>query len=148
MDQSMPQPGKSAKALDQSEPTAAIRILVVDDEPFIREINAKVLAHSGYQVDAAADGDAAWQALNAASYDLLITDHNMPKVTGLELLKKVRAARMALPVIMATATLPMEEFTRNTWLRPATILPKPYTAEELVGTVKELLRATSVFSQL
>ena len=81
-------------------------------------------------------------ALNSGSYDLLITDHNMPKVTGLALLKKVRAAHMALPVIMATGTLPMEEFIQNPWLRPATILPKPYTTEDLLGTVKELLRAT------
>src|ERR1017187_5344654 len=59
------------------------RILVVDDEPDIRRLNAEVLKSSGYEVDTAEDGKAGWQALQAVShapdsYDLLITDHNMP----------------------------------------------------------------------
>jgi len=72
----------------------------------------------------------------------VITDNNMPRLTGIELLKKLCAARMALPVIMATGTLPKEEFTRYPWLQPAATLLKPYTVEELLGTVKEVLRAT------
>jgi len=100
-------------------------ILVVEDDILLRRLNTKVLVRSGYDVDAAADGVAAWQALNTDSYDLLITDNNMPKVSGVELLKKLRAARMALPVIMATGTLPKEEFTRYPWLQPAATLLKP-----------------------
>jgi len=72
----------------------------------------------------------------------VITDHKMPKVTGVELLKKLRAARMDLPVILVTAALPREEFTRQPWLQPAATLLKPYTVEELLGTVKEVLCAT------
>lgn len=50
-------------------------------------LNAEILMRVGYEVDATEDGQAAWQALNAGSYDLLITDNNMPKVTGVELLQ-------------------------------------------------------------
>lgn len=115
-------------------------ILVVDDDISLRELNTKVLVRSGYDVDAAEDGAAAWEALDANSYDLVITDNNMPKVSGVELLKKMRAARMDLPVIMATGTLPKEQFTLYPWLQPAATLIKPYTFEELLRTVKKVLR--------
>jgi two-component system alkaline phosphatase synthesis response regulator PhoP len=126
----------------QPQTNLSPRILVVDDDVSMRTINTKALLRSGYQVDAAEDGSAAWQALNAEFYDLMITDNKMPKVSGIELLKKLRASRMSLPVIMATGTLPTEEFTRYPWLQPDATLLKPYTIVELVGVVKEVLRAT------
>jgi DNA-binding response OmpR family regulator len=98
-----------------------------------------MLSRSGYEVDGAADGAIAWQALSTDSYDLLVTAYDTPKLTGVELVRKVRAARMALPVVMATGTLPKEEFTRQPWLQPAAMLPKPYTAEEMLRTVKKVL---------
>ena len=82
------------------------RILVAEDDPSIRRLNRKMLIDSGYHVDAAEDGAAAWEALLATNYDLLITDNNMPKVTGVDLLKKVHATRMAMPVVMATGICP------------------------------------------
>jgi DNA-binding response OmpR family regulator len=121
-------------------PLPPCHILVVEDEPSMRQINTGVLIKSGYDVDAAEDGAAAWKALNADSYDLMITGNKMPKLTGVELLKKLYASRMALPVIMATGELPTEEFTRCPWLQPAAMLFKPYTIEELLGMVRKVLR--------
>jgi DNA-binding response OmpR family regulator len=132
--------GESASVPPQSQTSPPHRILVVEDDIFIRQLSTEVLIHSGYEVDAAADGAAAWQALNTDSYDLMITDNNMPKVSGVELLKKLRAARMALPVIMATGALPKEEFTRYPWLQPDATLLKPYTVAEMLRTVKKVLR--------
>jgi len=120
------------------------RILVVDDEPLMRHLNTKMLLDAGYHVDAAEDGAAAWDTLQFKSYDLLITDNNMPKVSGVELIEKVRAARMVLPVIMATGTLPEEEFTRCPWLQPAATLIKPYTPTEFLGTVKKVLASRPI----
>jgi DNA-binding response OmpR family regulator len=117
------------------------RILVVDDDGDIRRLNAGVLRCSGYQVNDAEDGAAGWEALYANGYDLLITDHDMPKLTGLDLLKKLRAAHMELPVIMATGTLPPGELAQSPWLQPATTLLKPYSVEELLTTVREVLCA-------
>jgi DNA-binding response OmpR family regulator len=121
----------------------AHRILVVDGDDDTRRLNTEVLIQSGYHVDAAEDGTAGWEALQLNSYDLLVTDNNMPKVSGVELLIKLRAARVFLPVIMATATLPKKDLTRYPWLQPAVTLPKPYTADELLGTVKNVLYATA-----
>jgi DNA-binding response OmpR family regulator len=125
------------------------RILVVEDEPDIRRLNAEVLECSGYKVDTAEDGMAGWRVLHAVShapgsYDLLITDHDMPGLTGLALVKKVRAARMALPVIMATGALPVRDlFTRYPWIQPAAALVKPYSIEQLLRTVEAVLRTVT-----
>ena len=108
--------GEAASTPLQSQTNPPDHILVVEDDNFFRRLNAAVLAQSGYEVDTAEDGAAAWQALNTDSYDLLITDNRMPKVSGVDLLKKLRAARMVLPVIMATGTLPKEELARYPWL--------------------------------
>jgi DNA-binding response OmpR family regulator len=126
-------------AQDQANP--ATRILLVDDDGGLRQLVAEALAGSGYEVEEAANGAEAWGALSADWYDLMITDNHMPKVTGIELLKKLRAAQMALPVIMATGIFPADEFSRHPWLQPAATLVKPYLISELLGTVKEVLRA-------
>jgi two-component system chemotaxis response regulator CheY len=129
-----------AGARARGETNSPLRILLVDDDSSIRQLGADMLIRSGYEVDGAEDGAAAWQALNANDYDLLITDNNMPNMTGIDLLKKLRAGRMDLPVIMATGALPMLEFTQHTWLQPAAALIKPYSPAELLGTVKLVLR--------
>lgn len=119
------------------------RILVVDDEAAILRLTTGTLVHSGYDVDTAKDGAEAWSALQTKQYDLLITDNNMPKVSGVELIEKVRAAGMALPVIMATGALPREEFTRHPWLTPAATLLKPFSLVELLATVQAVLLAVA-----
>ena len=123
-------------------PKPAHRILVVDDDDDIRQINAEVLALSGYHVDAAEDGAAAWDTIQRNRYDLLVTDNDMPKVSGVELLHKLHAAHIALPVILATGTLPTADFTQYPWIQPAALLIKPYSFHELLGTVRNILRAT------
>ena len=118
------------------------RILVVDDDEVFRRLNAAVLMQAGYEVDTAEDGAVAWDALNTCGYDLLVTDNIMPNLTGLELLKKMRFNRLALPVIMASGSVPEEEFMREPWLKPAALLAKPYRLADLVRAVKQVLRAT------
>ena len=121
------------------------RILVVEDEPDLRRLNAQMLKSSGYEVDTAEDGLAGWKALHAVrhapeSYDLLITDHQMPGMTGLALVKKMRAEQMALPVIMASGTPPSEDLLiRYPWLHPVVLLAKPYSMEQLLMTVEKSL---------
>jgi DNA-binding response OmpR family regulator len=116
------------------------RILLVDDEVLICQVCTRVLRDVGYQTETAKDGAVAWKALQAKSFDLLITDNNMPRVSGVELVKKVRSAHMALPVIMVSGNLPTRELDRNPWLQPVATLAKPFTGDELLGTVKKVLR--------
>jgi DNA-binding response OmpR family regulator len=115
------------------------RILVVDDEASIRQLITNSLARAGYRVDAAADGALAWEALQVRQYDLLITDHSMPKITGIALVKKLRGMSSTLPVVMATGTIP-EELERHSTLGISDILLKPFTVEQILTTVKKVLR--------
>src|SRR5579862_8317677 len=117
------------------------RILVAEDDRELRLVNAMVLADAGYTVDIAEDGAAAWEALDAKRYHLLITDNLMPRLPGIELLKKLRSAHMELPVIMATGTVPTQELAQNLWLQPVTTVEKPYTIDQLLDTVQIVLRA-------
>lgn len=131
-----------APTQDQTNPPN--RILFVDDNRTVREAAATVLIGFGYQVDAAEDGEAAWKALHATRYDLLITDHVMPKLSGVELVKKMRAAQMTLPVVLVSATFPTEELDQHPWLQLAATLMKPFTIDELLETVRAALSATAV----
>ena len=119
------------------------RILVVDDELLIRQLNTDILADAGFTVDTAVDGADAWDALQFNEYALLVTDNQMPKVSGVELIEKVRVAGLVLPIIMATATLPEAEYARHLWLQPFALLLKPYSLAEFIGTVKAVLRAST-----
>ncbi len=123
----------------RSNTNSSGRILVVEDDQFLRQRNTSALILSGYIVDTAIDGAAAWEAINANRYDLLITDNSMPKVSGMELLKNLRSARMEVPVIMATGKLPTEELAQNPWLEPVALLAKPYANDELLDKVKDVL---------
>lgn len=130
---------KAARACGPSQATSSPRILVVDDDGDIRRLNTEALRDSGYEVEAAADGIAAWHALNQDSYDLMITDNNMPKLTGIELLQKMRDAHMTLPVIIASGTFFPQKSSANNWRQPEAALLKPYTIEALLQTVKKIL---------
>src|SRR5271155_4325864 len=110
------------------------RILVVEDDPILRRLSSTLLVEAGYQVDSAEDGAAAWDTIQLKTFDLLITDNSMPNVTGIELIKKVRAAGTGVPIIMATAALPKDVFAQFPCLRPTAAVIKPYTLEDLLGT--------------
>jgi two-component system sensor histidine kinase and response regulator WspE len=80
------------------------RILVVDDSLTVREVERQLLEAQGYRVETAVDGAAGWNALRLGEHDLLLTDVDMPRMTGIELTRRVRAdPRLArLPVIIVS----------------------------------------------
>ena len=122
--------------------SAPPRILLVEDESTVLQFSTTVLVRGGYQVTAVENCEAAWEAIKSASYDLLVTDNQMPGMSGLELASKLRSAQIALPIILASGGIEAEELTQNQSLQPAMALPKPFTANQLLETVAAaLLRA-------
>jgi DNA-binding response OmpR family regulator len=118
-------------------------ILVVDDEIYIRELLIATLSQLGYKtVDTARDGADAWDALHEINYCLVITDHKMPKLTGLELIVRMRAEGMSQPVILISGTLPTDELNRHPLLRIDAMLLKPFAVAELGATIGRLLGTT------
>ena len=79
-----------------------LRVLVADDSITVRELERKILHNHGYQVEVAVDGMAAWNSLHASHYDLLVSDVDMPRLNGIELIRRVRTEQKfgALPVII------------------------------------------------
>ncbi|MGA2870357.1 MAG: response regulator [Verrucomicrobiota bacterium] len=119
------------------------RILLVDDDRNVRQRSIEALTTSGYDVEAVPDGAAAWQALQANTFDLIITDNQMPRMTGLEMIERMRIARIATPVIMATHNLPTHEFVRKPWLKPNATLQRPFILNDLLNTIKGVLGANN-----
>ena len=112
------------------------RILVVDDDEPMRCLNVETLLYSGYLVEAVGDGLAAWECLqNGNKYDLMITDNNMPRMSGAVLVKKIHAAGLDMPIIMATGTTPDEKFQK-----PPVVLLKPYAFGDLIKAVRAALK--------
>jgi len=134
----------NGEASASSPANPRMRILLVDDDALILALCSSVLARSGYLVDTAQDGEAAWKALDAAryapgSFDLLITDNNMPNVTGVELVARLRSVSANMPVIMATGFPPGDAG----YLNLSAILAKPFTPDELLRTVGEVLQSSA-----
>ncbi|MGA2867752.1 MAG: response regulator [Verrucomicrobiota bacterium] len=115
------------------------RILVVDDSNSVRQLKVDLLVGSGYDVEEARDGADGWEALQTGHYDLIITDNTMPRMTGVEMIEKLRSASMTVPVIMATGLLPVFVFSRKPWLKPDVALTIPFSDNDLLAAVKRIL---------
>jgi DNA-binding response OmpR family regulator len=114
------------------------RILLVDDEIETWEGCLIELERSGYHVHTADDGDAGWEALQTREYDLLITDNNMPKISGLELIVKLRSHGMVLPIIFASSVLPVRTPELKPCFFDVRVLEKPVTPSRLLATIQSL----------
>jgi len=115
------------------------RILVVDDANGVRQLKVDLLLDSGFDVEEARDGADGWEALQTGHYDLIITDNTMPRMTGVEMIEKLRSARMTVPAIMATRFLPVFIFSRKPWLKPDVALTIPFSDNDLLAAVKGIL---------
>jgi CheY-like chemotaxis protein len=113
---------------------------VADDDEDIRYLLSTVLAGAGYDVNAASDGQQAWEALLHGHYDLLVTDNDMPRLTGIELIGRIRKAGMSLPVIIASGSFPMESVRDYPEIQMAAVLPKPFTAFQLLNAVRHVFQ--------
>ncbi|GAT35051.1 two-component system, chemotaxis family [Terrimicrobium sacchariphilum] len=123
------------------------RILVADDSLTVRELERKLLVSQGYEVDTAVDGADAWNALRSGKYDLLVTDIDMPRLDGIELVKLVRnnAQLRDLPVIVMSYKERDEDRARGLEAGADYYLTKSsYQDESILGAVRELLGQPSV----
>ena len=113
-------------------------ILIVDDEPSVRDVMATILMDAGYVVETAADGHIALEIIGAAPPDLIITDVMMPHLDGWALLERARERNPTLPVILMSAG----DSIRARRMRPipdhAAFLAKPFAIEELLAHVVRL----------
>lgn len=114
------------------------RLLLAEDDGHLRRLLTRFLARQGYEVTAVEDGAAAWEALRGGQYDLLITDLSMPRLSGLDLVARLREAGVGIPVILTTGLPPADAAVRFPRLRITAVLEKPFSVlalKELVGSL-------------
>ena len=138
---SLPAP-EAALAPPAARDQSRCRILVVDQSSDLRLLYTDALAGPGCQVDVAESVAAAWKALKANRYHLLVTENDPPDLTGNELLRRLRGANMELPVIMAASGWPAHQPVVNPVPRNTAAIQKPFELEVLMETVKNVLRAS------
>lgn len=118
------------------------KILIVDDEPLIRELIREHLQHAEFECEEATDGSAALARLTTGEYDLVILDIMMPFMDGMTCLREMRARRLRTPVIMLTAR--GEEYDKLAGLESGAddYVVKPFSPRELVARVRAVLSRT------
>jgi two-component system, OmpR family, response regulator len=117
-----------------------MRILVVEDEQRIAADIAKTFESAGYVVEQVADGEDAWFRGDTEEYDLIVLDLGLPKIDGLAVLKRWRAAGRTMPVLVLTARGAWAERVEGIDAGADDYLPKPFRMEELLARARALLR--------
>jgi two-component system, OmpR family, response regulator MprA len=117
-----------------------VRILVVDDEPAVRESLASSLVFEGYDVDTAVDGFAALEELERAKPDLIILDVLTPRMDGLTACRRLRGRGENVPVLMLTARDTVGDRVTGLDAGADDYLAKPFELDELLARVRALLR--------
>jgi two-component system OmpR family response regulator len=117
-----------------------MRILLVEDDKVLADALSRALVQSAHAVDVVGTGEDADRALTLAAYDLAILDIGLPGLSGLDVLRRLRARRSTMPVLMLTAFDTLEDRVRGLDLGADDYLAKPFDLPELEARVRALLR--------
>ena len=118
-----------------------MRVLVVDDFSTMRRIIKNILRQLGFNnIVEADDGSTAWDVLNKDKIDFVISDWNMPQMTGIDLLRKVRASEefADMPFLMVTAEAQQENIIEAAQAKVSNYIVKPFTAETLKQKIDKI----------
>lgn len=118
------------------------KVLIVDDFSTMRRILKNILKQIGFtNISEADDGSTAWEELQKNSFDLIICDWNMPKMTGIELLKKVRADATFkdIPFLMVTAEAQKQNVIEAVQAGVSNYVVKPFTAESISEKLEKII---------
>jgi heavy metal response regulator len=117
-----------------------MRILVVEDEPKVASFIRRALEEESYAVDAAANGLDGLEMAKNSTYDLVILDLMLPGLPGIEALKRMRQARLKMPVLILTARSQVDQKVTGLDAGADDYLTKPFAIDELLARVRALLR--------
>src|ERR687897_604731 len=131
---------QGADLLQSGDNTQVMRRLVVEDEERLARLISRVLVEEGYAVETEANGRQALMRALADDYDLLIVDWMLPELSGVQLVKRLRAAEVGTPVIMLTARDQIEDRVEGLDAGADDYLPKPFAFPELLARVRALTR--------
>jgi CheY-like chemotaxis protein len=117
-----------------------VKILVVDDEPVVRELTVEILHRNGYAAQGVPSARDALELLDQEPFDLIVSDVVMPEMTGVEFLYELRRRRPDLPVVLMTGgSQEPERTTKAVELGASVLLYKPFSQAELQAAVASAL---------
>ena len=119
------------------------KVLVVDDEPRIREVLQYALEREGFQVSTASDGGAALAKVAEGGVDLVVLDVLMPELDGLQVCRRLRQAGSSLPVIFLSSRTEVVDRILGLELGGDDYVPKPFSPREVASRIKAVLRRRS-----
>ena len=119
------------------------RILIAEDEDAVREFLTRALVHVGYEVTAVANGSEALQALQGASFDLLLTDIVMPELDGVALALKATKDYPELRIVLMTGYAAEQARAHNLDALVHDVVSKPFNMSEICAVVKSALAASA-----
>ena len=117
-----------------------MKVLVVDDDPTLRGLVAYALRQEGFLFLEAGDGPAALKAIDDEAPELLVLDVNLPRMSGFEVVKRMRSDEVEIPVLLLTARSDEEDQIRGLELGADDYLTKPFSPRTLIARVHALLR--------
>jgi two-component system response regulator MprA len=120
-----------------------MRVLVVDDEPAVRQALDRALRFEGYETEMAGDGLGALSAIAERPADAVVLDVAMPRLDGLEVCRRLRAAGDPTPILILTARVAISERVAGLDAGADDYLVKPFALEELLARLRALLRRTA-----
>ncbi|GHJ97390.1 DNA-binding response regulator [Streptomyces sp. NE5-10] len=129
--------------MSSGQPNASERILIVDDEPAVREALRRSLAFEGYATREAVDGVDALAAMESYAPDLVVLDVQMPRMDGLTAARRIRAAGSTVPLLMLTARDTVGDRVTGLDAGADDYLVKPFELDELFARIRALLRRSS-----
>ena len=124
-------------------PRGGGRILVIEDDQPLARFLRRTLETNAFQVELAHDGEAAMEAIQASTYQMLILDLNLPRLDGVSLLRRLRPSHPRLPVLVLTARSRVEDMVMALESGADDCLVKPFSFAELLARVRALLRRNS-----
>ena len=123
-----------------------MKLLLVEDSLQLNKALSTVLKRNSFIVDSAFDGEEALLFLEQYQYDVVILDIMLPKINGLEVLKRARSSNINTPIIMLTAKSTTEDKILGLDLGADDYLPKPFEVDELLARIRALLRRKPAYN--
>jgi two-component system response regulator MprA len=119
------------------------RILVVEDDPAVRDALERALGFEGYVVETARDGGVALSMIRDSEYDLVVLDVMMPYVDGIEACRRIRASGNSIPILMLTAKVTVGDRVEGLDAGADDYVAKPFALDELLARIRALLRRST-----
>ena len=121
---------------------AKTRVLIVDDEPNIRDLVATSLRFAGYEIQTAANGAQAVAAVTESEPDIILLDVMLPDMNGFSVTKKLRSSGIQAPILFLTARDDVEDKITGLTVGGDDYLTKPFSLDEVVARIQAILRRT------